>query len=279
MTVYAPAKINLTLDITGKLPDGYHSIKTVMQTLELCDTVTVSKANTGITITCNNPQIPVNEKNIAFKAAELMIESFKIHGGVKIHINKKIPVAAGLAGGSSDCAAVLCAMNDLFGLGLSKDQLKDIGKTLGADVPFCIEQGTVLCEGIGEILTPLEPYPQKCVLLVKPDFGVSTQWVYKNLDLNKIIHPDVDKFIFEYQNNFKNSYKYMGNVLEQVTATEYAEINEIKQKMTDLGADFSMMSGSGPTVFGIFEEECYAQIAYDYFKNMYKDVILTKTKN
>lgn len=279
MTIYAPAKINLTLDITGKLPDGYHSIKTVMQTLELCDSVTVSKANTGITITCNNPQIPVNEKNIAFKAAELMIETFKIHGGVKIHINKKIPVAAGLAGGSTDCAAVLCAINELFALGLTKERLKDIGKKLGADVPFCIEQGTVLCEGIGEELTPLCPYPKKNILLVKPDFGVSTQWVYKNLDLEKINHPDVSRFILSYQSDYENSFKFMGNVLEQVTAAEYGEINDIKAKMKVMGARLSMMSGSGPTVFGIFDDNDNAQNAYEYFKKIYNDVILTKTKN
>ncbi len=279
MTVNAPAKINLILDITGKLENGYHSIKTVMQTLELCDTITVNKANTGITISCNNPNIPVNEKNIAFKAAEKMMELYKIPGGVKIHINKKIPVAAGLAGGSTDCAAVLCAINELFSLGIDDITLKQIGTELGADVPFCIQKGTVLCEGIGEILTPLEPYTEKTVLLVKPDFGVSTQWVYKNLDLNNITHPDTDSFIAEYSNNIQKSYQYMGNILEQVTASEYSEINTIKNKMTELGAEFSMMSGSGPTVFGLFKSDEDAKPCFDYFKNLYKDVILTKTKN
>lgn len=279
MTVNAPAKINLILDITGKLENGYHSIKTVMQTLELCDTITVSRANTGITISCNNPNIPLNEKNIAFKAAEKMMELYKIPGGVKININKKIPVAAGLAGGSTDCAAVLCAMNEVFSLGIDDITLKQIGTELGADVPFCIQKGTVLCEGIGEILTPLKPYPEKTVLLVKPDFGVSTQWVYKNLDLNIITHPYTDAFIDEYSNNIQNSYKYMGNVLEQVTASEYAEIDIIKNKMLELGAEFSMMSGSGPTVFGLFKSEAAAKPCFEYFKNMYNDVILTKTKN
>ena len=279
MTVNAPAKINLILDITGKLENGYHSIKTVMQTLELCDTITVSRANTGITISCNNPNIPLNEKNIAFKAAEKMMELYKIPCGVKININKKIPVAAGLAGGSTDCAAVLCAMNEVFSLGIDDITLKQIGTELGADVPFCIQKGTVLCEGIGEILTPLKPYPEKTVLLVKPDFGVSTQWVYKNLDLNIITHPYTDAFIDEYSNNIQNSYKYMGNVLEQVTASEYAEIDIIKNKMLELGAEFSMMSGSGPTVFGLFKSEAAAKPCFEYFKNMYNDVILTKTKN
>ena len=279
MTVNAPAKINLILDITGKLENGYHSIKTVMQTLELCDTITVSRANTGITISCNNPNIPLNEKNIAFKAAEKMMELYKIPGGVKININKKIPVAAGLAGGSTDCAAVLCAMNEVFSLGIDDITLKQIGTELGADVPFCIQKGTALCEGIGEILTPLKPYPEKTVLLVKPDFGVSTQWVYKNLDLNIITHPYTDAFIDEYSNNIQNSYKYMGNVLEQVTASEYAEIDIIKNKMLELGAEFSMMSGSGPTVFGLFKSEAAAKPCFEYFKNMYNDVILTKTKN
>ena len=279
MTINAPAKINLILDITGKMPNGYHSIKTVMQTLDLCDTITITKSNTGITISCNNPSIPVNEKNIVFKATEKIMELYKIPGGVKIHINKRIPVSAGLAGGSTDCAGVLCALNNLFSLGIDDETLKKIGTSLGADVPFCIQKGTVLCEGIGEVLTPLESYPEKTVLLVKPDFGVSTQWVYKNLNLESITHPDVEGFIKEYSNNIKNSYKYMGNVLEQVTITQHPEINGIKDKMYEFGASFSMMSGSGPTVFGIFENDTDAMPCFDYFKNLYKDVILTKTKN
>ncbi len=279
MIIDAPAKINLTLDITGKLENGYHSIKTVMQTLDLCDTLTINKANTGITISCNNPIIPINEKNIVFKTSEKMFEMFKISGGVKIHINKRIPVAAGLAGGSSDCAATIIALNDLYSLGLTRVELKEIGSQLGADVAFCIEKGTVLCEGIGEVLTPLPPYPQKTVLLVKPNFGVSTQWVYKNLDLNNITHPDTESFISNYAESIDLSYKYMGNVLEDVTVKEYPEIDLIKQKMVSLGAKFSMMSGSGPTVFGIYDTAQEAQNAFEYFKPIYKDVILTKTKN
>ena len=276
--INAPAKINLVLDVLNRREDGYHNVKMVMQSLELCDVVTVEKTDSGIAISSNSGVVPCDDTNIAYKAAKIMLQKAQSDIGVHIDIQKNIPVAAGLAGGSTDGAAVLVALNSMLDLNLSKNQLMELGGEFGADVPYCVMQGTALAEDTGVKLTRLNPYGNHTVLLVKPDISVSTPWVYKNLDLSSVNHPDVDKFIECIKNKqYKNSYDYMGNVLESVTVKEYPIIDEIKKKMYSLGAAVSLMSGSGPTVFGIFENKQDAAKACDIFKKDFKEVIVTKT--
>lgn len=278
MKINAPAKINLVLDVLNRRDDGYHNVKMVMQSLDLCDVVTVDKTDGGITISSDSGAVPCDDTNIAYKAAKIMLREAKSDIGVHIDIQKNIPVAAGLAGGSTDGAAVLIALNKTLDLNFSKQKLMEIGGKFGADVPYCVMQGTALARGTGTQLTQLAPYGNKTVLLVKPGISVSTPWVYKNLDLTKASHPDVDKFIDEIKNKqYEKSYGYMGNVLESVTVKEYPVIDEIKQKMYSLGASVSLMSGSGPTVFGIFENKQKAIDAAEIFKRDFKEVIVTQT--
>ncbi|MBQ7901502.1 MAG: 4-(cytidine 5'-diphospho)-2-C-methyl-D-erythritol kinase [Clostridia bacterium] len=278
MKIHAPAKINLVLDVTGKRSDGYHNVKMVMQALDLCDIVTVELAHEGIVITSNSKNVPCDETNIAYKAAVTIMQEAGIHRGVHIDIQKNIPICAGLAGGSTDGAAVLIALNGLLGLNYSDDKLIELAAKFGADVPFCIMQGTALAEGTGTELSRLPGYGEHNVLLVKPDIDVSTPWVYKNLRLDNVVHPDVDKFIqCIARGDYNEGYNYMGNVLETVTVAEYPVIDSIKQKMIECGAEFAMMSGSGPTVFGIFADEATAKNAALKFKNNFKEVIITKT--
>lgn len=278
MQIKAPAKINLTLDVINRRSDGYHNVKMVMQALELCDIVTVDIADGGIVITSDSAYVPCNESNIAYKAAQAILQEAGVETGIHIDIQKNIPVAAGLAGGSTDGAAVLTAINELLGIGYSQQKLMEIGGRFGADVPFCIMQGTALAQGTGTELSALPPYGEHTVLLVKPDIGVSTPWVYKNLKLSEVTHPDVDAFINALNtNDHDECFKYMGNVLETVTIAEYPVIDDIKQKMMCLGAEFAMMSGSGPTVFGIFENLQVATDAAQKFKKDFKEVIITKT--
>ncbi len=278
MKINAPAKINLVLDVLNRRPDGYHNVKMVMQSLALCDVVTVELQNSDITISSNSGIVPCDDTNIAYKAAKIMLDEAKTDVGVRIDIQKNIPVAAGLAGGSTDGAAVLLALNSMLGLGLSKQKLMEIGGKFGADVPYCVMQGTALAEGTGTQLSELSPYGSHTVLLVKPNIAVSTPWVYKNLDLGSVSHPDVDKFVECIKNKqYSQSYEYMGNVLESVTIKEYPIIDQIKSKMYSLGALVSLMSGSGPTVFGIFENDEKAKYAAEIFKKDFKEVIVTQT--
>lgn len=275
----AHAKINLTLDVINKRSDGYHNVKMVMQSVDLCDEITVELLeNEGIVITSDSADVPCNESNIAYRAAQIMLDIAKSSKGVKIHIAKKIPVCAGMAGGSTDGAAVVVALNKLLGLNLPKSTLMEISSPLGADVPFCIMGGTALAEDIGTVLTQLPQFLQTTVLLVKPPINVSTPWAYKNLNLNTAVHPDVDGFIQCLESkDYNNIYSFMKNTLESVTIPEYPVIDEIKSKMLDLGAEFSMMSGSGPTVFGFFADEKTAKQAKEYFDKKFDQVIITKT--
>jgi len=261
----ARAKVNLSLDVVAKRPDGYHDIKTIMQTIELHDRVFIEEAKSGIEVLCKNRWVPTDRRNIAYKAAEKLKLQFGIDRGVKIRIEKNIPVSAGLAGGSSDAAAVLKGMNSLFGLNLKENELMEIGKTIGADVPFCIKGGTMLAEGIGEILTPLKPLPVTHMVLIKPKIGISTAWVYGNLNVKNLTsRPDTNIMIkYIESGNIKSLAKDMCNVLETVTCTKYEVIDEVKQRLIDLGALGSMMSGSGPTVFGIFSDKKSAKKAYE----------------
>lgn len=279
-----PAKINLTLDVTGKLENGYHTLSMIMQSIDVCDELSFEKTADETILFSMNKDLPDKipaEKNLVYKAAKLMKDTFKIDGGFKIHLTKNIPAAAGLAGGSSDCAATLIGINELCGLGLDIEKLCEIGVKLGADVPFCIRKGTMLAEGIGEILTPLTPLTGIPVLLIKPNISISTPYVYKHLKLNELdYHPD-NKAVISYikDNNIKKIAASLSNVLETVTIPENPIIAELKRYLTENGAIGSLMSGSGPTTFGIFENMETAKKAYDKAKADYPDfdVVLCQT--
>ncbi len=254
----AYAKINLGLDVIRKRSDGYHELSMIMQTLKLHDDIYIEEiSEDDICIESSKGYVAAKEDDIAYKAASLIKDTYNIDKGIKIKIEKHIPVAAGLAGGSSDCSSVLRGLNRLWGLGLSIDELRSLGLKLGADVPYCITGGTYLSEGIGEKLTRLNSLSGIDVILIKPNIDVSTKFVYENLHVERIEkdkHPDIKAYI-EYikQNNIKALAGNISNILECVTADRYKIIDEIKKDMLDAGALGSIMSGSGPTVFGIFE--------------------------
>ena len=281
MTINAPAKINISLDVLRRRDDGYHDVKMIMQSISLFDVLDVELNDTTfITLTSNKNNIPLDERNIAYKAARLFLEEANIKSGIAIHIEKNIPVAAGLAGGSTDAAAVLIALNDLLGKKFSLDKLMEMGARLGADVPFCIMTGTAISEGIGEKLTRLPAPNIKNILLVKPSIEVSTKWVYENLDLKNASHPDIDAATKLIKNQMISDLpKVMGNILESVTAKKYPVIDEIKREMLDNGATVSMMSGSGPSVFGFFENENSGKNALDFFKTKFDEVFLINSYN
>lgn len=260
----ALAKINLGLDVLGRRENGYHDVRMVMQSIYLYDEVKIEKTEApGIALASNLSFLPTGEGNIAYKAAQLLTEEFEIGEGVKITLNKHIPVAAGLAGGSSNAAAVLFGMNRMFRLGLTQDELMARGVRLGADVPYCIMRGTVLAEGIGEELSVLPAMPKCTVLIAKPPVSVSTKVVYEALDAKEIVeHPDIDGIIEGLKkHSLKQVAACMGNVLEDVTIPMHPVIDRIKQEMIDAGALNAMMSGSGPTVFGLFESRGAAREA------------------
>lgn len=260
----ALAKINLGLDVLGRRENGYHDVRMVMQSIYLYDEVKIERTEApGITLASNLSFLPTGEGNIAYKAARLLIEEFQISDGIRITLNKHIPVAAGLAGGSSNAAAVLFGMNRLFRLGLTQEELMARGVRLGADVPYCIMRGTVLAEGIGEKLSVLPAMPKCTVLIAKPPVSVSTKVVYEALDAQNIAkHPNIDGIIEGLErHSLKQVAACMGNVLEDVTIPMHPVIEQIKQEMKDAGALNAMMSGSGPTVFGLFESRAAAREA------------------
>jgi 4-diphosphocytidyl-2-C-methyl-D-erythritol kinase len=281
ITVKAYAKINLGLDVLRKRPDGYHDVYMIMQSLDLHDLITINKVREeGIAIRTNLSFLPSNQDNLIYKAAALFLQTHGIREGLSIELEKNIPVAAGLAGGSSDAAATLIGLNKLYQTGMSLEQLQKLGVKLGADIPYCLMLGTALSEGIGEVLTILTPMPACWVLLVKPDISVSTKYVYENLKLNETsIHPDIKAMTVSLEN--KDIYgltKNMDNILQSVTIKDYPIISDIKDKMKELGALTSLMSGSGPTVFGIYQNRTMAKKAYSYFKKYQhfgKQVFLT----
>ena len=264
MRLQAFAKINLGLDVLGKREDGYHEVRMIMQTIRMYDQLDMRKSvEPGIHLTTNKKYIPVDENNLVWRAAKLMMDTCGIMEGVSIHLHKVIPVAAGMAGGSSDAAATLVGMNRLFHCGQSKENLMELGVQIGADDPYCVLRGTALTEGIGEKLTVLPPMPDCWILIGKPGISVSTKYVYTTLDLNTdTVHPDIDgmKKALEDRNLYGITER-MGNVLQDVTIPAYPEVERIKEQMKTLGAVNAMMSGSGPTVFGIFDNEEKAQEA------------------
>ena len=284
ISLKALAKINLGLDVVRRREDGYHEVRMVMQTIHLFDRLNIEKTKkAGISIKTNLSFLPVNENNLIYKAGKLLVDEFNITEGVSVELDKRIPVAAGMAGGSTDAAAMLYGMNKIFDLGLSMQELKDRGVKIGADVPYCLMRGTALAEGIGEKLKSLPPMIKCPVLIAKPQISVSTKFVYENLRLDEnTVHPDIDALIQDIKDkDLHEVCNHMGNVLETVTIPNYPIIAEIKKKMMNSGAIGAMMSGSGPTVFGLFEDEETAKKAYKEMKKseLAKQVYLTDIYN
>lgn len=253
----ARAKVNLGLDVLGKRDDGYHEVRMVMQTVGIYDRLIMTRIpRDEIHIISNLAFLPVNENNLVYKAVKLIKDEYRISEGIEVDLNKFIPVAAGMAGGSTDAASAMFGMNKMFDLNMSMGRMMELGVKLGADVPYCVMRGTALAEGIGEKLTRLTPVPHLWMLVAKPPINVSTKLVYENLDLGGVVeHPDIDGIIKAIEDqNVERIAQSMGNVLESVTIPLYPVINTIKQDMMNHGAINAMMSGSGPTVFGIFPD-------------------------
>lgn len=279
VTIKAPAKINLSLDILGKLPNGYHSVEMIMQSIPLFDTVTVdADYGSGIELFCDKEGVPTDSRNTAYKAAELFLSESKIKSKIKITIDKKIPAAAGMAGGSTDAAAVLKALNVIFENPLSDEEILKLCLKIGADVPFCYLGGCALSQGIGEVLTPISPLENAFIVIAKPQFEVSTKWVYQNFKTENVLkHPDTDAVISAISmGDIKKIAENTANVLETVTELEYPIISKYKNLLRENGAVLSMMSGSGPTVFGIFDDEDKANHAFEIMQGLTTDAFILK---
>ena len=279
ISLKAYAKVNLSLDILGKRPNGYHDVEMIMQQITLYDKVDIKKTEKDITIHTDCYYVPSDPRNIAYKIAKDVLDKYTITSGIHIEIKKTIPVAAGLAGGSADAAAVIMGLNDLFGLKMTIQEMKDIAVKHGADIPFCIEGGAAVARGIGEELEIIPSLQNVWMVLVKPPIGVSTQSVYKSLVVDEIKnHPETNNLI---EAMHGNDYRYvannMYNVLEEITSKRYSIIGRIESKMREYGALGTMMSGSGPTVFGIFKNYKKAETASRHLKRKYKDVFVVTT--
>lgn len=279
ITLEAYGKINLSLDVLSKRLDGYHEIETIMQFIDLKDTVVLTEKREGITIECDNPSVPVDSTNLVYKAYSMLSDVYDIKKGVHIKIHKNIPVAAGLAGGSTNAAATLIGLNELWGLKLSKEELMDIGVKIGADVPFCIIGGTALAKGIGEKLKSLKNFSNHLILLAKPAIEVSTADVYNSLNIKDIdIRPDMDRLLNAIEDNDLHTVSAnMVNVLEEVTVKKHSQIQYIKNEMLKWGALGSLMSGSGPTVFGLFQNREELLQCQKKLKGKIPTLIMTKT--
>lgn len=282
--LYAKAKINPALDVVERLENGYHSLDMIMQSVSLSDVITISKTFTNtITLRTNVYWLPTDSKNLVYKVAEYLKENYNIKYGMYINLNKNIPVCAGLAGGSSDAAATLIGIRNLFKLPISNEQLLEIGKEFGADIPFCIKRGTYLARGIGEKLTPLKPFPHCYILIVKPSISISTGWVFESLDLANIKErPDIEKIIYYInKQDLEGISQNLCNVLETVSIKRYPIIADIKKCMEENGALGSLMSGSGSAVFGIFKNKKQAIIARRsiYHNLKIKESFITKPFN
>ena len=259
MRLEAPAKVNYRLDVLRKRPDGYHELRMVMQRIDLCDLIDISLTHDpGIRVSCGRAGVPDGAANIAWRAADLLLQLSGKSAGIDIRITKRIPVAAGMGGGSSDAASVLMGVNELLGLGLDDRRLMEIGVKLGADVPFFIFRKTALAEGIGEVLSPVEPVPTAWLALINPNIHVSTAWVYQNLELTYAHDHDTIPRLYE---TVADVCAILSNDLESVTISRYPVIADIKEQLRAAGACGVLMSGSGPTVFGVFEDQSSAQRA------------------
>lgn len=284
LELHAYAKINIGLDVIRKLENGYHEVRMIMQTISLHDTLLLELCQEkGIFLTTDTKELVCPEENLVYKAAELMFENYHLSGGIRVHLQKRIPIAAGLAGGSADAAAVFRGMNQLYRLNLEREELQRLGVSLGADIPYCITGGTYLSEGIGEVLTPAPDMPACYILVAKPSIGVSTRWVYENLHADRLTdHPDIDGMLEAMQKkDLSVLAEKMDNVLERVTVARYPVIMQIEEKMMQAGAVRAMMSGSGPTVFGIFQTEKSLYEAYDKLKEegMIQDIFTATIQN
>jgi 4-diphosphocytidyl-2-C-methyl-D-erythritol kinase len=285
MELKATAKINLGLDVLRKREDGYHDLRMVMQMTGMFDRISMfpRARRPGISFRTNLPYIPANENNLAYRAAKILMDEFEVSDGLSINLQKFIPVAAGLAGGSTDAAAVLIGTNKLFHLGLSLEELMVRGKKLGADVPYCLLGGTALAEGIGEVLTPLPDMPSCSILLAKPPVSVSTKEVYGALRADEIeVHPDIDGMVEALKaGDLRGVCDRCANVLEDVTAPSRPIIGEMERDMKKMGALCSIMSGSGPTVFGIFDDESAARKCRNHMRDKYSGsrIFLTRPSN
>ena len=285
ISLRAYAKVNLGLDVIGTTEKGYHLLRSVMQQVDLYDLITIEKIpniecdyagiDSRITVIANNDEIPVDRTNLVYRAAEKLMIHSGMKENVKISIDKRIPIAAGMAGGSTDAAATLIGINELFDLQYTMEQLMDIGVTIGADVPFCIMGYTALAEGIGEILTPITTVPEMTLLLTKPKLNVSTKYVYEHLNMDTIKHPDTDGLLEAMQEqDLMKMISCMENVLESVTGEEYPIIGELENALREVGADTAIMSGSGPTVFGIFADGIRAFEAEQEMAQKYPDIFV-----
>lgn len=273
LVIAAPAKINLTLNVLGKRADGYHELETVMQQISLADKIHLQTGGEGIRVASNCPGLPDNQENLAWQAAQLLTAKFSLPAGLHIFIEKNIPIGAGLAGGSSDAAAVLRGINAGFGLGLPQDELLELGLALGSDVPFCLLGGTALARGRGEILTPLPDGPCLEMVLVKPDYQLSTAEIYHDFRLDRVQDPpDNAAFLEAWRKcDIIAVAAQMKNVLETVSVTRCPEISVIKQQLQDLGALHTLMSGSGPSVVGVFISRAEALSAWGIMRDRYQE--------
>lgn len=270
MKIRAYAKINLALDVVRKREDGFHELEMIMAPISLHDLIYIHRIEEGIEITSNSYRMPTDEKNIMYKVAAILIERYRIPSGVQIHIYKHIPTQAGLAGGSADGAAVLKAMNQMFRLNLSLDELARIGKEVGADIPFCIYEKMALVRGIGEKLEFIENDFSCHLLLVKPKKGVSTKKAFDILDLKYAKHPQIMRMKEGIEDNdYQKVIKSLGNTLEAPSMNMVEDIQTIKEEMLELGFDGALMSGSGSCVFGMTKDENILDKGYEYFKNKY----------
>lgn len=274
-----PAKINLTLNVLNKRPDGFHEMRMVMTSIDLSDHLTFNERNDQqITLTSNAAFIPLNKKNIVYQAVRLLKERYEIQKGVDINIDKQIPVAAGLGGGSSDAAATLRGLNRLWELGLTLEELALIGEQLGSDVPFCIYNKTAYATGRGEVIKLIHEIPQCWVILVKPPKGISSWTVFEELDLASLPHYNHDKMIEAInENNYEEMIRYAGNALEEISGKYRPDIKMIKGKMEKFGADVAIMSGTGPTVYGLTQQYSKAQRIVNGLKGFCREVYLVRT--
>ena len=275
----APAKINLSLDVLYKRADGYHEMEMVMTSIDLADRIVLKTIEEDrIVIQSTNGFLPLDQRNHAYKAAKLLKETYQIKKGVNISIEKKIPIAAGLAGGSSDAAATLRGLNRLWHLNLSNDELALLGEQIGSDVPYCIYGGTVYATGRGEKIKQIDTLPQCWVVLVKPKKGISTWTIFENLSFEQLVHPETKKMLAAIQEkNYYQMASSTGNALETVSAIKQPDIKRIKKKMLQFGADAALMSGSGPTVYALCEKYSKAQRVYNGLKGFCNEVYLVRT--
>lgn len=276
--VDAPAKVNLSLDVVSKRDDGYHEMRMINHSIALSDRLFFTPGGTSITLSCNIPYIPTDERNLVYRVAEKMLEQFDIRTGIHIDIRKRIPTQAGLAGGSADAAATILGLNKSLGLGMDLEAMYAFGSTIGADVPYCCFKGTALVEGIGEKITPLKPIRRLPVLVVKPPVNIATPWAFKHLDSRPdIVHPPIDAVIRCLETeDYEGLAGCMGNAFEQPVFEKWPEIAAVKQKMRGLGAFAAVMSGSGSTVVGYFYTFREAKKAYAQMKAQYQLTFLSE---